>query len=675
MTSTPAKLAEQKFSAIYMPGWHVAALTAFFFLMPFWLQWLLASPIMALIYLCRGDYSSAVMYTCAFGATALFTYFVSNLFDNKIVVDADGLRLNKPLALSHGVKQQLSWNDVQSLRFVAVKGRSAENCMLEITLNTKAITVDLKNLRYQDKQRFVEALNHYDPSPEKDLQLISLQSFIEERNKGPKTFYGLETKKLLSPEQTILADKQVILRYSTFSQRAGLVACFLAFPVWGILGLNGITFSLIFGVLTDPYLFCLTPLFSMIFLSGVTASAYCFDTALTVGESGISFPMFLSPRLNLRRDRLWTELRKISLLRKAERPLEKSRLIFHVGKNLSVPLNLAYLKGKDLEMLLLALGIWGQRIETDNDVKLLQQNLADKKSGSSGGDSYTEMWEKELNRRFSSTCFVPLQPGHLLKEGSLSVVKQLAFGGMSAIYLAQMNRTDLRVLKEFVVPNSDPRLQEKAHELFEREAKLLMKLSHPRLAHVYDHFVEDGRTYLLLDYIPGTDLRQIVVQKGAQEEETVISWILQVCEVLTYLHTQHPPIIHRDLTPDNLLLTADEQIMLIDFGAANEFVGTATGTLVGKESFISPEQFRGDTVPQSDIYSLGATMHYLLTAEEPSPLSQSCPQKIKPELSSWINDVIANCTCFEASERLQTVQDLQHCLKVRNTSLLVEEKI
>jgi tRNA A-37 threonylcarbamoyl transferase component Bud32 len=411
----------------------------------------------------------------------------------------------------------------------------------------------------------------------------------------------------------------------------------------------------------------------LIFLSGVAASAYFFDTSLTVGETGISFPMFLSPRLNLRRDRLWTELRKISLVRKAKRPLEKSRIVFHIGKNLSVPINLAYLKPKDLEMLLLALGIWAQRTETDNEVKLLQENLADKKTGTAGGDSYTEMWEKELNRRFSSTCFVPLQPGHLLKDGTLSVVKQLAFGGMSAVYLAQLNRTDLRVLKEFVVPNSDPRLQEKAHELFEREAKLLMKLSHSRLAHVYDHFVEEGRTYLLLDYIPGTDLRQIVVQKGAQKEELVVDWILQVCEVLSYLHAQNPPVIHRDLTPDNLLLTAQEQIMLIDFGAANEFVGTATGTLVGKESFISPEQFRGDTVPQSDIYSLGATMHYLLTGEEPSPLSQSFPQRVKPELSDWINNIVANCTNFESAERIQTVQDLESSLRIRELAPVPQE--
>jgi serine/threonine-protein kinase len=106
--------------------------------------------------------------------------------------------------------------------------------------------------------------------------------------------------------------------------------------------------------------------------------------------------------------------------------------------------------------------------------------------------------------------------------------------------------------------------------------------------------------------------------------------------------------------------------MLIDFGAANEFVGTATGTLVGKESFISPEQFRGDTVPQSDIYSLGATMHYLLTGEEPAPLSQSLPQKYKPELSSWINDIVAHCTSFEARDRIQTVQELESCLRKRS---------
>src|SRR5690606_21682536 len=134
-----------------------------------------------------------------------------------------------------------------------------------------------------------------------------------------------------------------------------------------------------------------------------------------------------------------------------------------------------------------------------------------------------------------------------------------------------------------VVPaNANDAARSKAEELFEREAKFLISLSHEQIAKVHDHFKEDGRSYLLMDYIRGQDLRQLVKQNGKQDSLTVMKWGEQIAQILSYLHSQEPPVVHRDLTPDNLVLSSDNKVFLIDFGAANEFVGTATGTLVGK---------------------------------------------------------------------------------------------
>jgi serine/threonine-protein kinase len=123
-----------------------------------------------------------------------------------------------------------------------------------------------------------------------------------------------------------------------------------------------------------------------------------------------------------------------------------------------------------------------------------------------------------------------------------------------------------------------------------------------------------------------------------------------MAEILNYLHTQDPPIIHRDLTPDNVVRREDNDVVLIDFGAANEFVGTATGTLVGKQAYISPEQLRGKATTSSDIYALGGTVHFLLTGKDPEALSASHPKEL--------NAVVSFCTEMETSDRPSSAHEL-----------------
>jgi tRNA A-37 threonylcarbamoyl transferase component Bud32 len=267
---------------------------------------------------------------------------------------------------------------------------------------------------------------------------------------------------------------------------------------------------------------------------------------------------------------------------------------------------------------------------------------------------FTTLWDEEFSTRYSPTLFVPLPSGTHLRNGAITISELVACGGSAAIYASQDSKGVRIIVKEAVIPKNTPEaLKTKAIELFQRETLLLTKLNHPNIAKVLDHFVENEHHYEVIEYIDGLDLRRFVKERGPQPEEFVLNWAEQICEILVYLHSQAPPIIHRDLTPDNLVLRVDGGLVLIDFGAANAFVGTATGTMVGKQSYMPPEQIRGKSVPQSDIYSLGCTCYFLLTGKDPTPLEAS---QVDPSLglSQSLNPFLAKCTAPELANRYKT---------------------
>lgn len=272
--------------------------------------------------------------------------------------------------------------------------------------------------------------------------------------------------------------------------------------------------------------------------------------------------------------------------------------------------------------------------------------------------SFTNLWNEEFSTRYSPTLFVPLTQGDQLRNGSIKISELVACGGSAAIYSAQTSSGEQIIVKEAVIPKNSPEaLRLKAVELFNREALLLSKLDHPHIAKVFDHFVENEHHYEVLEYIDGLDLRRFVKERGPQPEDFVLNWAEQICEILVYLHSQDPPVIHRDLTPDNLVLRVDGQLVLIDFGAANAFVGTATGTMVGKQSYMPPEQLRGKSVPQSDIYSLGGTCYFLLTGKDPTPLEESQVSE-DSGLPTNLNPFLARCTAAEISQRFASASDV-----------------
>jgi eukaryotic-like serine/threonine-protein kinase len=205
-------------------------------------------------------------------------------------------------------------------------------------------------------------------------------------------------------------------------------------------------------------------------------------------------------------------------------------------------------------------------------------------------------------------------------QGRYRIVRQLGQGGMGAVYEAIDQRLDTTVaLKETLF--ADERLRKQ----FEREARLLARLHHPALPRVSDHFSEGDGQFLVMQFIPGDDLSEMMTRKhGPFPPDQVLTWADQLLDALDYLHTQDPQIVHRDIKPQNLKLTARGQIILLDFGLAKGQAGeisrvTTAASIFGYTPNYAPlEQIQGlGTDSRSDLYSLGATLYHLMTGVKP----------------------------------------------------------
>lgn len=329
----------------------------------------------------------------------------------------------------------------------------------------------------------------------------------------------------------------------------------------------------------------------------------------------------------------------------------------------SALLELDRLQRNEVEDLFLAVEKWSDQSVLSRRALLLERGLAAVDNAISL--SYTSIWTDALESQFAATNFVPLKTASTLQSDRYEVRMQLASGGLSAVYLAKMQPNSRVVLKESVIPpDTDYKTRAKAKELFEREGRLLSRLEHPQIAKVLDFFVEGGRDYIALEYIPGVSLRQFIKSDNYRDEKVILSWAAQIADILLYLHELEPPVVHRDLTPDNLLARDDGKVALIDFGVSNEFISRATGTLVGKQAYISPEQFRGKAQPKSDVYSFGATLHFLLTGEDPEPLSTSRPKHLKPGVSPFLDELVAQCTAMDVENRPDARAILETCTRL-----------
>lgn len=277
----------------------------------------------------------------------------------------------------------------------------------------------------------------------------------------------------------------------------------------------------------------------------------------------------------------------------------------------------------------------------------------------------------------------PLKADEVLR-GRYRIIRIIGQGGMGSIYLADDLRLEGRLcaLKEVEHDRSLPGdLLKQARDQFQREATVLARLDHPNLPKVSDFFSVGGRDYLVMDFVPGKDLRtlfQEARQKGKfLDERDVLNWAAQLADALTYLHSQEPPIVHRDIKPSNLKLTPTGLLKLVDFGLvkilASEEVTVTILQGRGTALYTPLEQYGGDTGHtdvRSDIYSFGATLYHLLTNQAPvearelflHPEALVPLRQINPEISLRTERAILWAISLHPDERPQDVEAFRKAL-------------
>lgn len=234
----------------------------------------------------------------------------------------------------------------------------------------------------------------------------------------------------------------------------------------------------------------------------------------------------------------------------------------------------------------------------------------------------------------------------------------LGRGGMGTVYLARNIKTGMHwAIKEINRESGND-------TCMPPEPYLLNRLDHPALPKLYDMVEQDGKLYMITDFIDGISLDKKLEAEGRIAEDTVTDWAIQLCTVLGYLHSAKPnPIIYRDIKPSNIMLTSSGMLKLIDFGTAREYkpMSDADTVYIGTRGYAAPEQFgTGQTSAASDIYSLGVTLHHLVTGKSPV----EPPFKIEPircydeSLSPELEAIIAKCTCESAADRYQSADEL-----------------
>lgn len=254
----------------------------------------------------------------------------------------------------------------------------------------------------------------------------------------------------------------------------------------------------------------------------------------------------------------------------------------------------------------------------------------------------------------------------LIIDGKYEILTEIGRGGMSVVYLAM----DTHLNKQWAVKEIRKKGSGKKDEVVVNsllaEADMMKKLDHPALPRIVDIIDNNVTIYVVMDYIEGESLDKILAEYGPQPEELVIGWAKQICDALSYLHGQKPPIIYRDMKPANIMLRPEGNIKIIDFGIAREYKeqSLADTTLLGTKGYAPPEQYSGQTDIRSDIFALGMTMHHLLTGVDPRTGAAYAPVRMwNPELSEGIELIIDKCVEPAAENRYQNCQDILYDLE------------
>ena len=273
-----------------------------------------------------------------------------------------------------------------------------------------------------------------------------------------------------------------------------------------------------------------------------------------------------------------------------------------------------------------------------------------------------------------------LMEGALL-QGRYRILGVLGAGGMSTVYKAQdlhfPKVQRLCAIKEMTNTATDPQVRAMVVRNFEREAGILATLNHPAIPQVYDYFSEGDYSYLVLEFIQGRDLEVLLGEtEGFLPEAQVVNWAIQICDVLIYLHNHKPnPIIFRDLKPSNIMLDRQGRVRLVDFGIAKVFQSGQKGTMIGTEGYSPPEQYRGIAEPRGDLYALAATVHHLLSKQDPRlepPFSfhERPIHKTNPLVSNELQDIINRALEYDINRRFGSAEEMKRALMALRSARL-----
>lgn len=270
-----------------------------------------------------------------------------------------------------------------------------------------------------------------------------------------------------------------------------------------------------------------------------------------------------------------------------------------------------------------------------------------------------------------------LQSGAELSSARYKIDRRVAAGGMGAVYRAIDTRFNRPcAVKEMLDEFQNDAERSQAVEWFSREATLLLDLNHPCIPRVRDFFVENGKHYLVMDFIEGRTLGEVLEKEGnvigvngarGVSEARARAWMQQICSVLGYLHRLEPPIIFRDLKPSNIMVTDRDEIKLIDFGIARTFQSQRQATIIMTVGYAPPEQLHGRPEPRSDLYALGATLHRVLTHHDasnnkPSIFSFPTLRSLRPDITPAFEHVVMKALSPVIEQRWPSAAEMERAI-------------
>lgn len=278
--------------------------------------------------------------------------------------------------------------------------------------------------------------------------------------------------------------------------------------------------------------------------------------------------------------------------------------------------------------------------------------------------SYTSLWLENFECTGRRKRLGPLEDGDKLNDNQYQVIRQIGEGGQGKAYVARVldktlphSSVEEVILKEYVLPNMLSALRDLGRN-YSDEAMILSKLDHPNIVKIFDSFEEDYRGYLVLEYVKGASMRTQVESSGLCPERFAIEIAMKLSEVLAYMHEQTPPIIHGDVTPENIMVHKGA-IKLIDFTVAHPYRGERKTRLVGKRGYIAHEQFKGLTLPQSDLYSLGCTLYFILSGKEAEDTESLSLIDIGAPVSEGMSKIVSKCMQDNLENRYASANELR----------------